>query len=202
MIAGRIAAALLVVAACQPAQAHGSKTGSRPVAGIEIPSLTHGQMAVIARYRRDILGFAARQPNPDMGFQRILNYANIQFSYCLWGLMPGSLSDEESPFNECSHAYLSAASQLLLRMRDMPRPQPQLMALADRIELDMIEGGSSLVLCRYSQESFDTANVIRPDWKAVVSRPADFAIPIGLLVLAGLAIWAAGHAKRKQGDGR
>jgi hypothetical protein len=39
---------------------------------------------------------------------RIENYVNLQSFACLWGLVPGSLKDEGSPFNECAHAYLAA----------------------------------------------------------------------------------------------
>ena len=51
----------------------------------------------ISEYRSAILDLAARQINPDAVSKRLLNFANVQYTYCLWGLMPGSLSDEFKP---------------------------------------------------------------------------------------------------------
>jgi hypothetical protein len=164
--------------------------------GIAIPALTHGQMAVIADHRSEILDLAARQAHTDETFRRLMNYGAIQYTYCLWGLVPGSLRDEESPFNECSHAYLSAAQALLLHMRGMsgnsPSFQRDVEALASRIDADMVRGGASLVLCRFSGETFNTASLIRPAWSAIPSHPPSL---IAFAVLAmGLAAGAIGLA--------
>lgn len=132
-------------------------------------------MAVIDRYRSEILDLAARQAHTDEAFRRLMNYGAIQYTYCLWGLVPGSLRDEESPFNECSHAYLSAAQALLLYMRAMPSNGPAFQAdveaLVSRIDADMVRSGASLVLCRFSGEAFNTASLIRPIWSDVPSHP-------------------------------
>lgn len=193
------AAAFLCLAATVlvtlPAQAHSSK----PVAddsGIPIPALTHGQMAVIASYRGAILDLAARQAHTDEPFRRLMNYGAIQYTYCLWGMVPGSLRDETSPFNECSHAYLSAAQALLLYMRTMPQNSPAFQAdvesLVSRIDADMVLSGASLVLCRFSGETFNTASLIRPIWSAIPSHPPSL---IAFAVLAmGLAAGTIGLA--------
>ncbi len=76
-------------------------------------------MAVISGYRGAILDLAQRQTQTDPTFRRLYNHGNLQYTYCLWGLMPGSLMDEESPFNECSHAYL-ATTKALRSARMMP----------------------------------------------------------------------------------
>lgn len=72
-------------------------------------------------YRSGIIDLASRAVDTNEPFRRMLNYAEIQYSYCLWGRMPGSVTDEESPFNECAHAYLAATKAVLLSMREMPR---------------------------------------------------------------------------------
>ncbi len=181
--------------AAVPAQAHSSK----PVAndsGVPIPALTHGQMAVIADYRSQILDLAARRTHTDETFRRLMNYGAIQYTYCLWGLVPGSLRDETSPFNECSHAYLSAAQALLLYMRSMPGNgaayQADVESLVSRIDADMVRSGASLVLCQFSNEAFNTASLIRPIWSAVPSHPPSL---IAFAVLAmGLAAGTIGLA--------
>src|SRR6185369_6380336 len=114
-----------------PAWAHRTSIGS--TSGISIPSLTHGQMAVIAQYRREILALADGQiARSDDTFFRLRNYVDLQYLYCAWGLVPGSVTDEASPFNECSHAYLSGVRALLLYMRTMPGDQSAVHALVDR----------------------------------------------------------------------
>jgi hypothetical protein len=191
----RAAAFLCLFATTLAAQAHSSK----PVAddsGIAIPALTHGQMAVIADHRGEILDLAARQAHTDEPFRRLMNYGAIQYTYCLWGLVPGSLRDEQSPFNECSHAYLSAAQALLLYMRTMPGNAPtfqrEIDSLASRIDADMVRRGASLVLCQFSDETFNTASLIRPAWSAVPSHPPSL---IAFAVLAmGLTAGAIGLA--------
>ncbi|MGO7420398.1 hypothetical protein ACCT09_10495, partial [Rhizobium ruizarguesonis] len=77
-------------------------------AGLDIPEISHGEMAVMSDYRSGIIDLASRAVDTNESFRRMLNYAEIQYSYCLWGRMPGSVTDEESPFNECAHAYLAA----------------------------------------------------------------------------------------------
>jgi hypothetical protein len=162
--------------------------------GISIPSLTHGQMAVIASYRSEILALAARQVRTDEAFRRLMNYGAIQYTYCLWGLVPGSLRAEDSPFNECSHAYLSAAQALLLYMRAMPANEPAFQAdvesLVSRIDADMVRSGASLVLCRFSGEAFNTASLIRPVWSDIPFHPPSL-IAFGILAM-GLSAGAIG----------
>jgi hypothetical protein len=157
-----LVAILLVVATVGPTAAHHVATGSAD--GIPIPSLTHGQMTAIADHRAAILDLADREPRQDETFFRLHNFINIQYAACLWGLVPGSLADEGSPFNECSHAYLSATQTLLLHMRDMPGDRTRVRALLDRISLEMLTNNASLVVCRYSGEPFNTADVISPRW--------------------------------------
>ncbi|MGN6142317.1 MAG: hypothetical protein ACTHOP_01870 [Mesorhizobium sp.] len=161
---------LAILMPASMAQAHRS-AGNANDSGIAIPALTHGQMAVIADYRGEILDLAARQARTDETFRRLLTFGNIQYAYCLWGVVPGSLGDEASPFNECSHAYLSTVQALLIHMRGMNDSRSALgvdiEALISRIDADMVRNGASFVLCQFSSEDFNTASLIRPDWTAV-----------------------------------
>ena len=160
------AAVAMALLGSTPGWAH--RTSAGPTSGISIPSLTHGQMAVIARYRGEILALSDRQiARSDDTFFRLRNYVDLQYLYCAWGLVPGSVTDEASPFNECSHAYLSGVRALLLHMKTMPGDQSAVHALVDRIERDMLANNASLVLCQYSNEAFNTADHISPHWADV-----------------------------------
>ncbi|TPK96499.1 MULTISPECIES: hypothetical protein [unclassified Mesorhizobium] len=168
-----------------PAEAH-SGSSAPPPPGIQIPGLTHGQMAVIARYRGEILELAQRQTATDPTFRRLYNHGNLQYTYCLWGLMPGSLGDEESPFNECSHAYLATAKALLTHMATMPSAERNAKALISDIDADMVRSGASWILCQYSGEAFSTGAVVEPRWRDMV-----FHLPSLSVLLATIAALVA-----------
>jgi hypothetical protein len=198
----RDAAALLVallLATIAPAGAHGVGTGGA-TSGIPIPALTHGQMAVIADYRGAILRLAGHQQKTDLAFRRLLNYGNIQYSYCFWGLVPGSLRDEESPFNECSHAYLSAARALLVQMQMMGEQADAVEGLISDIDADMVRHGASFITCGFSGETFNTANVIAPGWRALpfhLPSLVAFAV-LALMLSAGFLALAGGRKPRHE----
>jgi hypothetical protein len=163
--------------------AHGNyKPGN--TSGIAIPSLSHGEMAVISDYRSRILDIAGQVNRTDPTFRRLLNYGAIQYSYCLWGVAPGAVSDEESPFNECAHAYLSAAKALLFHMRNMPDVADQADALISEIDADVVRKGAALINCQYSGESFNTAEFVRPHWENLPEhRPTLYLLGAALALL-------------------
>ncbi len=143
-------------------------------------------MAVIAAHRGDIIDLALRAADTNEDFRRVLNYAQIQYSYCLWGVVPGSIGDEESPFNECAHAYLAATKAVLLQMRTMPGEAAAAGDIVSAIDVELIERQLSLILCRFSGEAFNTADVIRPDWSGIPRHPASMAsFTLAALLLAG-----------------
>lgn len=188
--------ALLVMLATS-AQAH-SGSSAPPPPGIQIPSLTHGQMAVIARYRGDILALAQAQTLTDPTFRRLYNHGNLQFTYCLWGLMPGSLGDEESPFNECSHAYLATAKALLTYMATMPSAERDAKALISDIDAEMVRSGASWILCQYSGEAFSTGAVVEPRWRDMFFHLPSLAVllaTIAALIAAGWSIFGAPRSR-------
>ncbi|MFB2567087.1 hypothetical protein [Rhizobium sp. IMFF44] len=188
-----------LIAAAWPASvaAHGGgSSGSQ--AGISIPSLTHGEMAVIAPYYGRIVSLAESMSDTDETFRRLLNFAQIQRAYCLWGLMPDSVSDEESPFNECSHAYLAAAKAVLLQMRAMKVEKASVDDLVSDIDAALVRNNLSLVLCKFSGENFNTADLIRPQLADIALHAKSLAaiLSASLLVLAGL--WLGARALRPQ----
>lgn len=164
------------------AEAHRSRPLT-PDDGIRISSLTHGQMAVLAQYRGEILALADRRYPPDDTLRRLVNYARLQQTYCLWGLMPGTIADEASPFNTCAHAYLAATREALLRLTSLPSPAPEAVALRQRIDDDMLLNGASLVLCAYSADAFSTAAMVRPDWDILPSHWPSLAVFALMLLL-------------------
>lgn len=188
---------LLALLAATSAQAHDGSSAPPPP-GIQIPSLTHGQMAVIARHRGDILDLAQRQTVTDPTFRRLYNHGNLQFTYCLWGLMPGSLGDEESPFNECSHAYLATAKALLTYMATMPSAERNAKALISDIDAEMVRSGASWILCQYSGEAFSTGAVVEPRWRDIFFHLPSLAVLLAAAVALTAAAWSIIGAPRSR----
>ncbi len=186
-------AVLIALLCASPSDAHRTAaSGGPPPTGIAIPSLTHGQMAVIADNLSSIRALAESRIGFDMTTGRLEDYLNLQSFACLWGVVPGSIADESSPFNECAHAYLAAARALLLHLRDAPGVDHNAAnALIGRIETEMLANGASLTLCRFSDEPFNTNQIIFPRWSEIPLHPptAGFA-GVVVAVIAGLA-WTA-----------
>ncbi|ENN84473.1 hypothetical protein RHSP_72005 [Rhizobium freirei PRF 81] len=189
---GALLAAICLVLSVWPTvlAAHGgSSSGSH--AGIPIPSLTHGEMTLIAPYYGRIIAAAEDVSNTDETFRRLLNFAQIQRAYCLWGIMPGSVSDEESPFNECSHAYLAAAKAVLLQMRTMDGDKTSVGDLVSDIDAVLARNNLSLVLCKFSGESFNTADLVRPRLAGIVAHGKSLMAVLSALMAAGAGLWLA-----------
>ena len=159
-------------------------------AGLNIPQISHGEMAVISDYRGRIIDLASRAVDTNEPFRRVLNYAEIQYSYCLWGRMPGSVTDEESPFNECAHAYLAATKAVLLSMREMPQEAPAAGEIISAVDADMVRRGLALISCRFSGEAFNTADIVKPRWSGIPFHAASMASLTGLASLFGLGVFA------------
>jgi hypothetical protein len=128
---------------------------------------------------------------------RLEDYLNLQAFACLWGLVPGSVADEESPFNECAHAYLAAGRALLVHLRESPGvDRKALDALTRKVEVDMLDNGASLTLCRYSDEPFNTNEIVLPQWSAIPAHPATATFAALLLAAIGAATWGAWPSRR------
>lgn len=180
----RLALALVASLATGPgAFAHGSGGAAGP--GLSIPALTHGQMPVVADHRSAIIALADRQIRTDPGFRRLLNHARLQHTYCLWGLAPGGITDEASPFNICSHAALAAAAALLDHMQTMPAAAADAGRLHHALDRDMMAAGTASELCTHSATLFSTGAIVTPDWWAVPSHPPTLAAATAVIALGG-----------------
>ena len=180
-----IAIVALLGALPTPVWAHREATRHQaPMDSITIPNLSHGQMAVIANNRAAVLELAARQIPTDPTMRRLEGFINLQFFDCMWGIMPGSVEDENSPFNECSHAYLAGTRALLLHLESMPGDRTAVRALINKIEVEMLTNNASLILCRYSDEPFNTAERIEPHWRDIPYHPPSLAMFTGEILFA------------------
>ena len=202
----RLLAALMAALAMlglSPSEAHRiAAAGGPPPDGIAIPGLTHGQMAVIADNLSGIRELARNRIGSDMTTWRLEDYLNLQFFACLWGIVPGSITDESSPFNECAHAYLAAARALLLHLRETPGVDREAVdALIGKIETEMLANGASLTICRFSDEPFNTNEIIFPRWSEAPSHPPTVAfatLVFAAIAGAGWTVWPRRPVKREQ----
>jgi hypothetical protein len=196
---GLLLAVLCLVLSSWPSllAAHGGgSSGSHT--GIPIPSLTHGEMSVIAPYYGRIIAIAEDVSDTDETFRRLLNFAQIQRAYCLWGMMPGSVSDEESPFNECSHAYLAAAKAVLLQMRTMKGETAPVDDLVSEIDATLVRNNLSLILCKFSGESFNTADLVRPKLADIFLDTRSFLAILSALLAIVAGLWLTARALRTE----
>jgi hypothetical protein len=186
------------------AEAHRISTRSGPPPqGVSIPSLTHGQMTVISDNLSSIRALANTRIGFDMTTWRLEDYLNLQSFACLWGIVPGSIKDEESPFNECAHAYLAAARALLLQLREAPGLDHEAVeALISKIEIEMLANDASLMLCRYSDEPFNTNEIIWPHWRAIPLNPPSLEFAAVASAAIGLAAWGAWPRRQRPGQQR
>ncbi|MGE6786414.1 hypothetical protein ACQKGL_28230 [Ensifer adhaerens] len=161
---------LILVAPALQAHAHSSHSASYNAIGLAIPSMTHGALDVLDDHYAAIVGIADQAKESDPVFRKLKNYTRIQYYYCLWGIAPRAISDEASPFNECSHAYLSGARSLLLHMRQMPSVTEAAGRLASAIDIEMVHRGTALVLCSYSAAPFFTGAFVTPHWENVTTH--------------------------------
>jgi len=191
----RVSALLAVVAAffvsISPANAHHAKR-VRPgeAVGVAIPAISHGEMPVFAKHLPDIMDLARRQPRTDATLRRLQGFVNLQTFACFWGLGPGALSDEGSPFNECAHGYLAGARALLTHMAEMPGDETEARALQRRIAEDLARDPALGAICSNSKEAFDSGIVVGPDWGLALTHMPTLATAAGILsaIAGGLAL--------------
>ena len=170
------------------AEAHGRRAASANATGLAIPSMSHGALLVLDDHYTAILSLADRAKESDPVFRKLRNHARIQNYYCLWGFAPRATEDEASPFNECSHAYLSAARMLLLHMRDMPSVRAEANDMVSAVDAEMVRRGSALIQCEYSADPFYTGDFITPHWEKLVEhRPSLIAALSPFVLVLGFA---------------
>lgn len=192
--------AVMLFSIASSALAHGSNNGSIANAGIEIPAISHGEMAAMDRYYGRIIGAASRVENGGDRFRRLLNYTQIQYAYCLWGKMPGSITDEESPFNQCAHAYLAAAKALLLTLRALPERPATVDEILSELDSYMALNGLALINCQFGGVQFSTGAVIVPGLMGIVAHRESALTFLGILAISLLLIrtFARGSPNRAE----
>ncbi|MDE1994690.1 MAG: hypothetical protein KGI75_19455 [Rhizobiaceae bacterium] len=187
---------LALFAGVATAQAHSFRpSGSN--AGIPIPSIGHGEMAIIASHQRNIMNLALSALDTNEEFRRVLNFSQLQNTVCMWGVMPGSISDETSPFNECSHAYLAAVKMVLLQMRTMPAEAKRAEQLVSQIDEEMVLNGMALISCQFSAETFNSADVISPNWLDIPAHGPSVIASLGALLFASGCTWGGVRGLKK-----
>lgn len=129
--------------------------------GLDIPAITHSDMTFVAPHYSAIVRLAEKQNDTDDRLRRLLNHTKLQQVYCLWGLVPGAVSDEESIFNPCSHAYLASGLALLKDLQAKPAARVAASAIYRLIEAERADS-PLLALCQTSDETFSTAQIISP----------------------------------------
>lgn len=145
-------------------------------------------MPVYEKYRTAILDLATRQPVTDPTLRRLAGFVSLQHFACFRGLFPGTLSDEDSPFNECAHAYLAGTRALLDHMTKMPGDQTAARAVQWRIDEELASDPIFGAICSNSLQVFDSAVIVPPDWAQVPAhRPT-------LLTLAAFALFIGATA--------
>lgn len=186
----RLSALILMLTICTPVWAHHQMPRTSRIKGLEIPAIAHGEMLVIAKHRSEILDLANRLPNSDQIVRQLMSFVGLQHLICFWSLVPGSLTEDESPFNECSHAALAGTRALLTHMTEMDSEQPAATALLAQIDAEILNDPVASAVCANSGENFETGTLVRPDWSLVWNHPPTLLSLFGFAasVAAGLAI--------------
>ncbi len=195
-LAAWLIAGLGLMEAAGPAWAHREARGGSPAeSAIVIPNLSHGQMSVIAANKAAIMNLADLQIPTNSIMRRLEGYINIQQFTCMWGVMPGSVHDEASPFNECAHAYLAATRALLVHLQTMPGDRTAVQILVTKVQTEMLLNRTALVMCQYSDEPFNTGEVIAPHWREIPRHPPTAITLAGLALVASSGAWAVRRKK-------
>lgn len=186
---GRLARAMaLLVPIAMPAAALAHSGGASGGTGLPIAAISHGEMMLVDERLPEIVALAKAQMASDGPVRRLLNYYNVQRAYCLWGLAPGGVSREDSPFNLCAHAYLAAAKEMLLAMSREPASRAAALGIIARLEDRRQALPDAWAICSSSNEGFDTSSVIRPVFAEVAADPAIRAAGAGgACAFAGMA---------------
>lgn len=183
------------------AMAHGDRA-PQDTSGLSIPFVTHGEMAILASYRTRILALGSLGSYDDRDLHKLMVFAKAQHARCLWTLVPGTLSDEASPFNECGHADLAGTKAVLLRAQEVPRLAARASVLISEIEQKMIMSGATLIGCAYSDSSFNTAEIVGPHWRSVPEHwPSFVSLSSITVALGGFSIAGTISLRRRTKQG-
>lgn len=197
-VAGLAVATMLCLTTPAADAHHRRRPSDAPASGLSIPNLPHGQLKIMARYRPAILDIANRQISPDLQTRTLLNYVNLQYTYCLWGIVPGSITSESSAFNECSHAYLSASKALLDHLLKTADNRTEAGDLLSKINMAIIGDATALAMCGNGITPFNTAEIIMPEWANTPFNPlTGLAWTVVFLAISSAAVTARSGRKTR-----
>ncbi|HVI27053.1 hypothetical protein [Hansschlegelia sp.] len=165
--------------------------------GLPIAAISHGEMAIIDQHLDDIVELARAQAATDGPMRRLMNHFGVQYAYCGWGLAPGGVMREDSPFNPCAHAYLAAAKELLLAMTRAPASRTRALEILERIERRRTASPQAGEICSSSGDTFTTGAIVRPRLADVASDPITASLGFGFVFLVAGGILAATAARRR-----
>lgn len=185
----------MVLTSAVTVEAHGAPSGGSH-AGLPIPSISHGEMAILSAYSSQIVSLAQLAGDTNEPFRRVLNYSQIEFAACMWGMMPGSVTDEASPFNECSYAYLAAVKLVLFDMRSMRDEADRANALISEIDREMVLNEMALIACQFNNETFNTADYVFPSWSEVPFHGPSALASLSALMVIFAETWGGARVLR------
>jgi hypothetical protein len=109
------------------------------------------------------------------------------------GYCPRQRHGREQSVQRIAHAYLAAGRAFVLQLAHEPgTDHKSIDALTSKIEIEMLADGASLNLCRYSDEPFNTNEIIWPHWgMAPFHAPTLAAFGAIFALFAAPAIWLA-----------
>ena len=170
-----------------PVGAHGRLPDPNgPHNGLFVPPVMHPQMPAMAAEAGATRRVAEQLLWDDRDGRRLLQFLEYQSFACLWGRVPGSITDENSPFNRCAHAYLAGVQALLVRLQLVRGDHAAVRRLTQAIADDPM---AAAPLCQFSAEGFWTGTIIGPDWPDLLHHPEVLTWFGGLLLLAGSSVF-------------
>ncbi len=126
--------------------------------GYDISAIDHASMQAIAPFRSRIINLARSVSSPSPHLAALLLHNQQQAANCLWEILPGSLSDEESPLNSCAHADMAGVKAILDELLEIEGTRASASILRSDIDYQMVLSGTSFVKCAYSATPFNSAS--------------------------------------------
>jgi hypothetical protein len=165
--------------------------------GVEIPEILHGQKAVFDAHRAEVLALAAEVAPDDATVRELSSYVADQYRAAWFGLMPGAMESDASPFHLPTHGYLAGTRALMLHLEKpeilalmAKTDQERVKALGKEISADLMAAGTmSMEVCAESATAFNTTQPVAPNWDLAYQDTATKVV-IMLLIAAGIALAA------------
>jgi hypothetical protein len=153
----------------------------------------HNQMEVIANNMTAILDLANRQIRTGHHLRRLQTFINLQFFACMWGIVPVSRTRIARSTN---------APMLTWRLPGPSHPSASDLGRScggrsasrqDRAR----DAGQWRIVCRYSDEPFNTAEIIGPHWREIPGHLPSVAMFLSLTLVIISCGWMAARGRYK-----